>query len=255
MGRRNTRLQSTGWSLEPQSFSWTLIYQQAPTGWRNNPTMGLRVILCVSEPRVQLSILFRLRFLCGLLLCSNFHAAVVAVRQVIDVLQKNFRLRAVRGAGAGERAAGARRLRHSRGKSELGYKSLGAAIGEREQGAALPRRGLPYGYGWVPVDPADVRKVVLEEPPGNRPLDDEMVARARKRLFGSWEMNWIAYNFAHDVALPGSTGRRCTFLMYPQAETAEDGDSSIPTASRMRSPRGKSQWEATERKDDIRDAA
>ena len=25
------------------------------------------------------------------------------------------------------------------------------------------------GHGWVPVDPADVRKVVLEEPPGNRP--------------------------------------------------------------------------------------
>jgi transglutaminase-like putative cysteine protease len=35
------------------------------------------------------------------------------------------------------------------------------------------------GYGWVPVDPADVRKVVLEEPPGNRPLDDEMVKKAR----------------------------------------------------------------------------
>ena len=33
------------------------------------------------------------------------------------------------------------------------------------------------GYGWVPVDPADVRKVVLEEPPGNRPLDDPTVAK------------------------------------------------------------------------------
>jgi hypothetical protein len=30
-------------------------------------------------------------------------------------------------------------------------------------------------YGWVSVDPADVRKVVLEEPPGNCPLDEEMV--------------------------------------------------------------------------------
>ncbi len=75
--------------------------------------------------------------------------------------------------------------------------------------------------GWVPVDPADVRKVVLEEPPGNRPLDDAMVEAARARLFGSWEMNWMAYNFAHDVALPGSRGESLSFLMYPQAETAE----------------------------------
>ena len=73
----------------------------------------------------------------------------------------------------------------------------------------------------MPVDPADVRKVVLEEPPGNRPLDDEMVKSARKRLFGSWEMNWMAYNFAHDVALPGSSGTPISFLMYPQAETSE----------------------------------
>jgi hypothetical protein len=36
-----------------------------------------------------------------------------------------------------------------------------------------------------------------------------------------WEMNWIAYNFAHDVALPGPTGNPVGFLMYPQAETAE----------------------------------
>jgi choline dehydrogenase-like flavoprotein len=25
------------------------------------------------------------------------------------------------------------------------------------------------------------------------------VKQARARLFGSWEMNWMAYNFAHDV--------------------------------------------------------
>src|SRR6185436_17047184 len=66
---------------------------------------------------------------------------------------------------------------------------------------------------------ADVRKVMLEEPPGNRAADDEMVARARQRLFGSWEMNWIAFNFAHDVSLPGSAGAPLPFLMYPQAET------------------------------------
>ena len=71
------------------------------------------------------------------------------------------------------------------------------------------------------MDPADVRKVVLEEPRGNRPLSDEMVSKARKRLFGSWEMNWMAYNYAHDVALPGSAKQPLVYFMYPQAETAE----------------------------------
>jgi hypothetical protein len=33
-------------------------------------------------------------------------------------------------------------------------------------------------------------------------------------------MNWMAYNFAHDVELPGSSGASLGFLMYPQAETA-----------------------------------
>ena len=75
-------------------------------------------------------------------------------------------------------------------------------------------------HGWVPADPADVRKVVLEEPPGNRPLDDLVVRSARIRLFGFWEMNWMAYNFGHDVVLPGSASAPVDFLMYPQAETS-----------------------------------
>jgi transglutaminase-like putative cysteine protease len=105
-------------------------------------------------------------------------------------------------------------------KSELGYKSLGAASEVVTKAQHCRAEVYLKEHGWVPVDPADVRKVVLEEPPGNRPLDDEMVKKARARLFGSWEMNWIAYNFAHDVALPGSSGAPLPFLMYPQAETA-----------------------------------
>jgi hypothetical protein len=62
---------------------------------------------------------------------------------------------------------------------------------------------------------------MLEEPPANRPADDPLVKAARDRLFGSWEMNWMAYNYAHDVALPGSSGAPVAFLMYPQAETSE----------------------------------
>jgi transglutaminase-like putative cysteine protease len=106
-------------------------------------------------------------------------------------------------------------------KSELGYKSLGTASEVVTKAQHCRAEVYLKEHGWVPVDPADVRKVVLEEPPGNRPLDDEMVKKARTRLFGSWEMNWIAYNFAHDVALPGSSGGPLPFLMYPQAETAD----------------------------------
>jgi transglutaminase-like putative cysteine protease len=107
------------------------------------------------------------------------------------------------------------------GKSELGYKSLGASTETVTKSQHCRAEVYLTDFGWVPVDPADVRKVVLEEPPGNRPLDDDMVKNARARLFGSWEMNWMAYNFAHDVALPGSAGAPVGFLMYPQAETAD----------------------------------
>jgi len=106
-------------------------------------------------------------------------------------------------------------------KSELGYKSLGTATENISKAQHCRAEVYIAGYGWVPVDPADVRKVVLEEPPGNRALDDEMVKQAHRRLFGSWEMNWMAYNFAHDVSLPGSTGAPLGFLMYPQAESNE----------------------------------
>jgi transglutaminase-like putative cysteine protease len=83
------------------------------------------------------------------------------------------------------------------------------------------------GHGWVPVDPADVRKVVLEEKPGGLPLDDPQVLKARAKLFGAWEMNWMAYNYAHDVKLPGSPGPPVAFLMYPQAETGEGRRDSL----------------------------
>lgn len=106
-------------------------------------------------------------------------------------------------------------------KSELGYQSLGVSNGRATKGQHCRVEVYLREHGWVPVDPADVRKVVLEEPPGNRPLSDELVSRAHDRLFGSWEMNWMAYNYAHDVELPGSSGKPLVYFMYPQAETSE----------------------------------
>jgi len=105
-------------------------------------------------------------------------------------------------------------------KSALGYKSLGPATETVTKAQHCRAEVYLEEYGWVPVDPADVRKAALEEPPGNLPMDHDAVKRARARLFGSWEMNWMAYNYAHDVSLPGSKLGPVGFLMYPQAETA-----------------------------------
>jgi transglutaminase-like putative cysteine protease len=72
--------------------------------------------------------------------------------------------------------------------------------------------------GWIPADPADVRKVVLDEEP-NGSLHTEAAQRARATLFGAWEMNWVAFNDAHDVRLPGSSGDLLPYFMYPHAES------------------------------------
>jgi transglutaminase-like putative cysteine protease len=104
--------------------------------------------------------------------------------------------------------------------SSFGYASLGPKNDVITKAQHCRAEVYLEGYGWVPVDPADVRKVVLEEPPGNLSLDDAKVVDARKALFGSWETNWLAYNMAHDIALPGGMGPKLGFLMYPQAETA-----------------------------------
>jgi len=76
-------------------------------------------------------------------------------------------------------------------------------------------------FGWIPVDPADVRKVVLEEEKDRLlQLDDPRVKLARQALFGRWEMNWIAFNTAGDTRLSPSTTKPLGHFMYPYAEGA-----------------------------------
>lgn len=104
--------------------------------------------------------------------------------------------------------------------SAFGYKSLGANSPTISKAQHCRAEVWLDGFGWVATDPADVRKVVLEEPPGKNALDDAKVVAARKALFGSWEGNWLAYNDGHDITLPGSSGPKLGFLMYPQAEVA-----------------------------------
>lgn len=74
------------------------------------------------------------------------------------------------------------------------------------------------GKGWFPVDPADVRKVILEEQVA---VDSDKVKALRKRLFGNWEMNWVGFNYARDFKLQGQQQAPLGFLMYPYAETVE----------------------------------
>ncbi len=103
--------------------------------------------------------------------------------------------------------------------SKFGYKSLGAGSATITKAQHCRAEVWLDGHGWVAVDPADVRKVILEEPPGDNAPDAPKVTAARAKLFGAWEGNWLGYNTAHDVVLPGST-HKVAFLMYPQAEVA-----------------------------------
>jgi transglutaminase-like putative cysteine protease len=110
--------------------------------------------------------------------------------------------------------------------SRLGYKCLGRS-GDVSKAQHCRAEFYSGDYGWIPVDPADVRKVMLEEVPGGLPISDPKVQAARSALFGSWEMNWVAYNHGHDVALPGSAQTPIPFLMYPNGETGGERINSL----------------------------
>ncbi|WP_153110011.1 transglutaminase-like domain-containing protein [Propionivibrio limicola] len=72
------------------------------------------------------------------------------------------------------------------------------------------------GYGWIAVNPADVRKAIRDE---GLSSSDSRLTVLKKLLFGFWEMNWISFNAAQDVALRDSTGSKLPFLLYPVVET------------------------------------
>ena len=118
--------------------------------------------------------------------------------------------------------------------SKHGYKSLGAGSPNISKAQHCRAEFFAEDYGWVPVDPADVGKVAREETGDRVAVDHPIVQPVGAKLFGSWEGNWIAFNTAHDVALPqAATPGTLPFFMYPQAETAKGRrDSLEPDAFR-----------------------
>lgn len=76
------------------------------------------------------------------------------------------------------------------------------------------------GIGWVPADPADVTKVRLQEKLSN---EDKKVQDTKAYLWGNWEMNWVAFNYARDFVLnPKPAQYPLNMLGYPYAENGED---------------------------------
>jgi transglutaminase-like putative cysteine protease len=102
--------------------------------------------------------------------------------------------------------------------SRFGYKSLGVASTDVTKAQHCRADVWLEGIGWTPMDAADVRKVMLEEQPTHLSADDPKVVAAREALIGACECNWVAFNCAHDVALPGASGGPAGFLMYPEGE-------------------------------------
>lgn len=103
--------------------------------------------------------------------------------------------------------------------SAFGFKSLGANSSDITKAQHCRSEVFLTEFGWVPIDPADVRKVALEEPPGALSLDSPAVRAARTTLFGSWEGNWMPYNVADLIALPQAKAGKPSFVMYPEVET------------------------------------
>ncbi|GAA4415584.1 transglutaminase-like domain-containing protein [Quisquiliibacterium transsilvanicum] len=104
-------------------------------------------------------------------------------------------------------------------RSEFGYKELSGNPASLKGAQHCRAEVYLGGHGWAAMDPADVAKVMrLETPEWIKTTAHPVVAPVNKALFGGWEGNWLGYNTAHDLALPGSKGPKLGFFMYPIGE-------------------------------------
>lgn len=104
--------------------------------------------------------------------------------------------------------------------SAFGYKELGANPASLKGAQHCRAEVFLRRHGWVAMDPADVLKVMRQETAEwIKDPAHPIVAPVARGLFGGWEGNWVAWNTAHDIVLPGSTAKgTLPFLMYPQGE-------------------------------------
>jgi transglutaminase-like putative cysteine protease len=71
-------------------------------------------------------------------------------------------------------------------------------------------------YGWIPVDPSDVAKLMLNE---NLNIDDEKVISARNYYFGAQSETYVDLATGRDITLnPPQDGEPLNYFMYPYAE-------------------------------------
>lgn len=106
--------------------------------------------------------------------------------------------------------------------SAFGYKELSGNPANLARAQHCRAEVHLEAFGWVAMDPADVGKVMrLETPDWIKTTAHPVVAPVNKGLFGGWEGNWLGFNVAHDLNLPGATGPRVGFFMYPNGENAE----------------------------------
>ncbi|QRM20181.1 transglutaminase [Dechloromonas sp. TW-R-39-2] len=101
------------------------------------------------------------------------------------------------------------------GPSRL-FRSLGLNGSDATRGQHVRAEFYIPGYGWIPVDPSDVRRSIALEGYSDR---DSKLLSLKKILFGVWEMNWIAFNVGNDITLPGQS-RILPFLLLPQLESS-----------------------------------
>jgi len=108
------------------------------------------------------------------------------------------------------------------------FSSLGAT-GDLNDAQHCRAEFYSPGYGWIPVNPSDVRKAIQSE--GLSSFDPKFTV-FKKLLFGFWEMNWASFNAAQDVTLHGSSGNALPFLVRPVLETG-DGRFADPASERF----------------------